>query len=193
MSEDFWSEWGSNKTDNTPVPPGVYAARLDSCNMEFKENGARTEMTFIIAENQPHAGRYLWVSWPHDVVKFGWLARMAWEAFGKDERPAGDLPEHVFASIAQGLGDMKGHVVKLVTSSRTYKNNSGEQVTKAQVKRMERFKTVQAEQPQQQQPQQQQQGQQPQQQPQGGGYGGQGYAANQAPQGQGDGNGGRQW
>ena len=180
---DFWNDWGT-KTDNTPVPPGVYAARLESCNMEFKENGARTEMTFVIVDGQPHAGRHLWVSWPHVAAKFGWLAKMAWYAFGKDERPAGDLPEHVFASIAQGLGDMRGHVVKLVTSSRTYMNNSGEQVTKAQVKRMERFKTVQAEQPQQ---------QQPQQQPQGSGYGGQGYAANQAPQGQGDGNGGRQW
>jgi hypothetical protein len=188
MSEDFWNDWGT-KTDNTPVPPGEYAARLESCNMEFKENGARTEMTFVIVENQPHAGRYLWVSWPHDAAKFGWLAKMAWDAFGNDTRPPGDLPEHVFASIAQGLGDMRGSVIKLVTSTRTYKNNNGEQVTKPLVKRLERIKTVQAEHPQQQQPQQPQQyGQQPQ-------YGGQGHAANQAPQGQGDGNGngGRQW
>ena len=159
---DFWENWGQKSSE--PVPPGVYNATLDEASLNFDGAGrARTSCTFIICEGQPHAGRRIWVDWPHDAGKFGWLARMVYEAF-YSERPQGDTPEAVLLSIAKALTESQGRAAKLTTDLRTYTHN-GEEKKKERVRRIERLATA-APQPSQPAPQ---------------GYGGQGYGGGNQP------------
>jgi len=132
---DNWDEWGSGeKKSFEPLPPGQYVVRLDSCSMSFNEKGARTELTLIVAEG-PHAGRYVWESWPH-AANFRWLARMVWEAFGFTHPPAGEVMEQRFGSIAQGVTDCAGKHVRITTDLKTSTYN-GETKKKVIVRRFQ--------------------------------------------------------
>jgi len=170
MSNDYWEQWAEKAT--APVPPGVYAAKLKEATLAYDANGlARTNCTFVVCEGQPSAGRYLWVDWPHDSARFGWLARQVYSALmGPQARPQGDTAEAALLTMAREISDCVGRTVRLTTHLRTYKNQAGQEVQKARVGKIEAIVNAVPQQPQQpQQVAQQPQQQQPTQQGQYGG------------------------
>ena len=140
MSEDFWEEWnGKGPVDTGPITPGQYLVKLDSCSLKFMADGTpRTEMVLILCPDQPHAGRYIWHSWPHKIVDgratFGWLAKMAWTACGMDQRPQGDTVQEVLTTIAKVIGEKSGATMKVTTENRQYKGED-----KVRVKNLQRL------------------------------------------------------
>lgn len=140
MSEDFWKEWdGKGLADSGPIAPGKYLVKMDSCSLTYTADGTpRTELTLIVCPNQPHAGRYIWHSWPHTMkdgkATFGWLAKQAWTACGLDHRPEGETVEAVLLTIAKVLADKGGVIMKATTENRKYKGED-----KTRVKNLERL------------------------------------------------------
>ena len=135
--QDTWDSWGGNMGVSTPVPAGQYDCLLKEASVSYDDGGrARTSLTFNIVQGD-HLGRYLWLDWPHDPAKFGWCARMMWEACGFDSMPEGDNPEQMLMSISRGVCDAQGRTFKLTTDVRTYKTADNQTKSKSRVKRVE--------------------------------------------------------
>ena len=144
--QDVWDSWGGSGMSSTPVPAGKYAARLKECGLEYDADGkARTKLTFVIIEGD-HNNRYLWLDWPHDPAKFGWVARMMYDACGYTQMPDGDNPEQMLMTMTRLIGDARNQTFRLTTDVRSYQTAAGEQKQSSRIKRVEAF---------QQQPQQQ--------------------------------------
>jgi hypothetical protein len=144
-SGDFWDEWGNRTGPSQPVPAGKYTCQLKECNVDLSNaNGvARTSCTFVVQDGD-HAGRYLWLDWPHIGEKFGWCARMMWTAMGGTSRPNGEQVEQVFMEVARCISDRRGLMLTVETDVRTYKNNQNEIVSKSRVKHVGAIELVSA-------------------------------------------------
>jgi hypothetical protein len=143
---DNWDDWNADtQRVFEPLPAGQYVARLENAEMYFNDKGARTKLTLVVIEGQ-HERQKIWEDYPHND-KFKWLARMAWEGFGYTQPPQGELMEHKFSAIAQGLVNCIGKAVRVTTDLRT-KTYNGEERKYVIVRRIEALPTQAAQQPQ---------------------------------------------
>ena len=138
---DFWDEWSGGSRE--PIPAGNYAVELVEVTAKTGFSGEpRTELTLRLCPDQPRAGKLLWLDWPtsgEHVAKFGWLARMAYEAFGFTQRPAGGTPEEALRSMAEALSSAVGKAVTASVSIREYTTRDGEHRRANNVKRLTAF------------------------------------------------------
>tara|TARA_Y100001973_G_scaffold13494_1_gene18982 strand:- start:41 stop:511 length:471 start_codon:yes stop_codon:yes gene_type:complete len=133
--KETWDSWGGNMGPSTPVPAGSYVAKLNECKLTYDNDGtARTELTFIILEGE-QTGRYLWLDYPH-LPKFGFLARMMWDACLMQGMPEGDNPEQMLLTMCRTFGDMRGRPFMLTTTVRTYQTSNGETKSRSNIKKV---------------------------------------------------------
>lgn len=207
---DFWDNWSGGSRE--AMPAGDYTAQLE--NVEIRTNnwtGApETSLTFRLCPDQAYANKVLWYQWDMDgenAERFGWKARNVYEVMGFTSRPAGETVGQVMQSIADALRTAIGKVVTLQVICKTKNEGQPDEVKKNYVNRIAPFRPNVAAPPagayQGGQPQANvnnglaglqayANGPAPQPNPaaQPSPYGGEGYAAAQAQQGQ---NGGRPW